>query len=201
MPYIKLITLILILFFSACSTQPEKTASSFNKKNTTIKKIKPLSPAERKLYKQALTELYNNKLDNAEYILKKFQKNRPDLSGPLANLGLIYYKKSNYKKAKEILQKSLKLNPNLSESFNLLGMIEVKNGNIQKAEKFYLQALKHKNNYANAHYNIALLYDIYLQNIEKAILHYKQYMVLSKTKDKITQEWLEQLENSLKNKE
>jgi len=202
MLYIKHIILVLILSVYGCSTQPyQHDLSSQNPsgKTTANSSGKPtFNKTERSFYKQALTALYNNELNKAESILKKFYVNRPDLAGPLANLGLVYYKKNNYPEAKNILHKALKLNPKLAEALNLSGMIELKEGNIQKAHELYIKAIKYKDSYANAHHNLALLNDIYLQDIEQAIFHYKRYLQFSKTKDKITIQWLEQLENSIK---
>jgi len=63
----------------------------------------------------------------------------------------------------------------------------------------YLKAIEIKPAYANAQYNLALLYDIYLQEIELAIKHYEIYTSLLKKPDEATQEWINHLKGTLKN--
>ncbi len=152
-------------------------------------------------YKAALTALKNNNLDKAENLFNEFSNTQPDLAGSWANLGLIYYKKNKLKKSEKFVNKAIKLNPKNPYAQNLLGMLENKNAKFRNAERHYILAIKYKKNYANAHYNIALLYDLYFREIKKAINHYKQYLKLIEKKglkDKITTNWLEQLQNSLK---
>jgi len=152
-------------------------------------------------YKNALKAIKKGKLDLAETLLNDFTTIYPELAGAWANLGLIYYKKNKLIKSKEYVNKAVNLNSINPYARNLLGMIETKNGNFKKAETHYLLAIKNKSNYANAHYNIALLYDIYFQEIRKSIVHYRKYLKLIKKKgrkDKKTIDWVEQLVNSIK---
>ena len=80
----------------------------------------------------------------------------------------------------------------------MMGFIEKQKGNIVKARDYYLRAIEIKDNYALAHYNLALVYDIYIQDIPKAIGHYQKYLALIKRKDQKTAEWVEQLKASMK---
>lgn len=153
------------------------------------------SEIEVQLYQQALLFLDNNELDKAEPILRTFSLKHPELAGPWANLGLIQLKRGNMDNAEGFLKEALTKNPKLPQAFNQLGVIEQNRGNALQAEQLYLQAIKENNDYAIAHYNIALLYDIYLQEIDKAISHYESYLELSDYKDQQTINWLKQLKS------
>jgi Tfp pilus assembly protein PilF len=157
-----------------------------------------VSESERNDYRNAITALNNNKLDLAESILKEMLKNRKDLAGPWANLGLVYLKKNDVANASKALEQALQLNPKQAYAHNLMGVIEYNNGNLKKATEHYQAALASKPDYANAHYNLALLYDIFYQDIPKAVEHYQLYMEHSKHADKETGTWLEQLSSTLK---
>lgn len=154
--------------------------------------------AEIKLYQQAITYLNENQLDKAESILLKFADNQPNLAGPWGNLGLIQLKRNNIDEAEKLLKKALEKNPQMAQALNLLGVIENKRGNIKQANHLYTQAIHHKNDYAIAHYNLALLYDVYLQDIKKAVKHYQRYLKLVNNQDQKTADWLEELKLSLK---
>lgn len=157
-----------------------------------------MTESERNDYRNAITALNNNKLDLAESILKEMLKNRKDLAGPWTNLGLVYLKKNDTTQATKALEQALQLNPKQPYALNLMGLIEYNQGNVQKAAEYYEAALLNKPDYANAHYNLALLYDIFYQDIPQAVAHYQQYMELTKHQDKETEVWLQQLASSLK---
>ena len=68
-----------------------------------------------------------------------------------------------------------------------------------EAKNDYLKAIQLKPDYINAQYNLALLYDIYLQDIKSAIQHYEIYLSLIDKPDEPTLEWVNHLKGTLKN--
>jgi len=159
------------------------------------------SEQEVALYRQAITALYNRELAQAELLFLKVIKLQPDLAGPWANLGLVYMKQGHIEKATKNAQIALKKNPRMAQAFNLLGYIETKKGNIIQAKEYYRKAIIYKPDYALAHYNLALLYDIYLQNIPDAVKYYESYLKIIGHKDKQTTEWVQELKNTLKRRQ
>ena len=157
-----------------------------------------ITESERNDYRNAITALNSNNLDLAENILKEILHARQDLAGPWANLGLVYLKKNNIPEASKALQHALQLNPKQAYALNLMGLIEYNQGNVKKAIEYYEAAILNKQDYANAHYNLALVYDIFYQDIPKAVEHYQRYTELTNHQDKETEVWLQQLSSSLK---
>ena len=149
------------------------------------------------LYQDALTELSKNNLKKAEKYFLTVTKKHPDFAGPWVNLALIYIKQEHYKKAEEHIKKSLEKNPKMAQALNMAGFIEERKGNINKAKNYYEKAIERKPDYALAHYNLALLYDVYLQNIREAIKHYQQYLSLLDEEDEKTENWVEELKFNL----
>ncbi len=189
MNYIKLTLVALLL--SSCATTTETTTVSSSG-------ISPLeqSLSEKSEYKKALTLLNHDKLDAAKEMFQQFRSDRPKLAGPYANLAIIALKNNEPEKALKLVKLALTKNPNLAQALNFLAYLEQVSGEIKSAEKHYKEAIKNKNNYAIAHYNIALLYDVYLQDIESAIPHYERYMELINNEDKNTADWLEQIKRT-----
>lgn len=192
MHYIKLF--IITLLVTSCSTSNEVTNSPSSGLNPLVQ-----SESERNEYKKAVLLLNKNQLEKAKSIFLQFNSQRPELAGPYANLAIIALKQNDIQKSFALIKTSLEKNSRSPQALNLLAYIEQKNGDIQSAEKHYKEALKYKDNYALAHYNLALLYDIYLQDIDKAIPHYERYMKLINNKDKITADWIEQLKRTKEN--
>jgi len=181
-----------------CASGPSKvsTAPKVEKQDTGTHK--PSVENLVTLYQDALTELSNNNLKKAEKYFLKVTKTHPDFAGPWANLALIYIKQERYKKAENHIQKTLEKNPEMAHALNMAGFIEERKGNINKAKTYYEEAIEKKPDYTLAHYNLALLYDVYLQNIREAIKHYQQYLSLLDGEDEKTENWIEELTFNLK---
>ena len=77
------------------------------------------------------------------------------------------------------------------------GFLELTRGNFAKAAGDYRQAIALKEDYALAHYNYALVNDIYFQDMKMAVRHYKRYLELTQNQDKKTADWVLELERNL----
>lgn len=193
MYYIKTLTYWLsLLVITACtSNQPLDEHTSQSSASTEA------SLEELSLYKDAIIALNDNNLEQAESLFIQLSDRQPNLAGPWANLALIQIKKDNLKQAQTYTTKALEKNPKMSQALNLSGYLAQKEGKISLAKTFYLQAITNKPDYALAHYNVALLYDVYLQDIEQAIKHYQLYLKHNERKDKKTEDWLEGLKATM----
>ncbi len=195
-PFIFSVLLFIVLLLTGCqSGSPTKTSnnvtSNFNNKS---------QPSEKQLatYQSALTLLNNKNYLNADKILLNLSQELPEFSGLWINLGLSNLLQKKPVIAEKYLNKALVLSPEIPQTLNLMGLLATHNRQVKSAEDYYKKAIKQDGNYSNAHYNLALLYDIYLQDTAKAITHYRRYLTLIENNDKITLSWLEQLEASLK---
>lgn len=186
----------LMLLLSGCAGAPrQQTPAQVAPTDDTA----AAATAEREiaLFQQAITALNNQQLDRAEADLKTITQNRPELAGPWVNLALLHVRKKNLAAAQAHVTKALERNPRLAQAHNVAGYLEAANGNIAKAVAHYQKAIELKADYALAHYNIALLNDIYLHDIPTAVQHYKRYLQLTNSQDKKTADWVAELERSL----
>jgi Tfp pilus assembly protein PilF len=188
MSYTKNIVLLALLL-SGCVQHPQHRPPDY-KPNISLSNVVN--------FKKAVASLASNNTDKAEAMFKELTSDNPEISGPWANLGLIYFKKNKYSKSEVAINNALILNPRNPYALNLSAMLARKKGNIRLAHSLYTKAIQHKNDYALAHYNLALLYDIYFQDISAASRHYRKYLTLTNGKDKQTVDWLEQIQNTLK---
>lgn len=194
--FIRVLTLLSMLSLFSCAQEQIKPSKETQNDITTNKSI---SKADREKYRDGITALHNNDLTNAQRIFNEFIRNKPKLAGAYTNLALVHFKKKEYDMSLKLVNKALQLNTRQAQALNLRAQLYVIDGKIHKAKDDYLLAIKTKPEYLNAQYNLALLYDIYLQEIELAIQHYKLYMLLLKKPDEATQEWITHLEGTLKN--
>ncbi len=191
-----LIPAIFIALFS-CSQptvkeETEQTASPPNNR-------KSLTKIQREIYRDGVTALYNKDYATAERIFKDFIHHKPELAGAYSNLALMHFKKKEYTESLALANQAIQLNPKQSQAYNLRGQLHIIEGEINKAKDDYSKSIELKPKYANAQYNLALLYDIYFQEIELAIKHYEIYLSLLKKPDEATTEWINHLKGTLNN--
>jgi tetratricopeptide (TPR) repeat protein len=192
MYYIKIyVAIILLTTITACSNQGVKTKTAPSKEESKS------SAQELTLYKEAIIALNNDELDKAETLFIRMSELQPNIAGSWANLALIKIKQGELKQASAFANTALTKNPNMPQALNLSGYLAQQRGEINQAKSYYLQAITYKEDYALAHYNLALLFDIYFQDIAKAIEHYQWYLAYSEQKDEATENWLEGLKATM----
>ena len=188
---------ISIMVLSACAQTLDKSSAATAQTHT-IENIS-VTTEEHEKYKKGIIALNNNENTKAERIFNELLEDKPELAGPYTNLALIQFKKKNYEQSLELVNKALLRNPELAQAYQLRGQLFVTKRKIHDAKKDYVKAIELKPDYINAHYNLALLYDIYLQEIALAIKHYETYLSLIKKPDEATQEWVNHLNGILAN--
>jgi len=67
-------------------------------------------------------------------------------------------------------------------------------GKFDDARRQYRKALDADPDYALAHLNIAILYDLYLQEPKEALPHYQAYQQLLPAEDGVVAKWIIELE-------
>ena len=187
---------VIVLALSACSQTPVRP-STVIPQNTKDQNLS-VTEEEREEYRGGLTALSNNNYSKAQYIFNEFIQNKPDMAGAYSNLALIYFKKEKYDQSLELINKALERNPDQAQAYQLRAQLLVIKGKIHEARNDYIKAIELKPDYINAQYNLALLYDIYLQEIELAIKHYEIYLSLLEKPDERTQEWVGHLKGILR---
>lgn len=137
-----------------------------------------VDPQWRLSYEHALTQLQANHLPEAERELTALAARRPQLAGPYGNLGILYFRAGRTADAEKALEHAIALNPR-PEYYNELGMVQRTEGRFDAAERAYRHALELDPDYAYAHLNLGILYDLYLQTPDRALPHYERYQALA----------------------
>lgn len=193
-------SLLTAMMLTACSNNADKTNSAAEQVAASADTNKSLN-VELTLYKKAIVALNENKLDDAKKLFTEMSELQPDMAGPWANLALIAMKNGDLSLAQQHVDRALQKNPNMSQALNLSGSLALQNGRINDAKSLFKQAITHKPDYALAHYNLALLYDVYYQDLPQAIAHYELYLQHYAPQDgqpdKDTQRWLKGLKSTV----
>ena len=144
-------------------------------------------------YVMALKAMNDKDYHKAMVIFQSIASRYPLLSGPLVNEGLIYLEQEKYDDAKEALNQAIKVNNKNPYAWNALGMTERQLGDFDASKKAYQQALTLDPLYARAHFNLAVLADLYLDDLPLALDHYQRYQSLQQQPDKSVTIWIADL--------
>lgn len=177
-----------------CGTSPKKTNAPSLQHTEQV----TIDQKHTELMQRAIALMEKNDITAAEGYLHQVVSSYPGFAPALNNLALINYQRSRFSDAKRYIDQVLSFNSPAPNTFNLAGLIAVETGEYKMAQGYYEQALQKSPSFANAHYNLALLYDMYFQNLPKAIQHYEFYVAAIPTVDEATQQWIEELKRNVK---
>ena len=199
----RLLVAILAAGLSACAGLqhgPGKApASSAARQNMAAEAT--VNPATKHDFDSALKAMLAGNDKEAERLLGQLAPKYPELSGPKANLGIVYLRSGRLAEAERVVTQAIKQHPNNATYYNLLGIIDRTAGKFTEARKAYDAALSIDANYAYAHLNIAILYDLYLHDGNKALQHYQRYQALSPKEDTQVVKWIVDLQKRMKKTE
>lgn len=158
--------------------------------------IQTQAPVEQKqsradsLYELAL---WTAQAEQVEKAIEQFQlliNEFPEYPRAYTNLGLLLLQQDKLEPAKNALLRAIEQDNNDAIAYNHLAIIERKQGAFKKSRTYYESALDADPEYANAHLNLGILLDIYLQDLKTALKHYKSYQKLTGNKDKTVDKWI-----------
>jgi tetratricopeptide (TPR) repeat protein len=156
---------------TASATRPSSTAGA--------KPAASAADATEASFRQALQLMQARDYTQAEPLLAELTRKQPQLAGPWLNLGILYARTQRRVEAIQTLRQGLGLNPKSAPAQNQLGILLRETGQLQAAEQAYQAALSAAPDYANAHLNLGVLYDVHLKQPALALKHYEQYRQLA----------------------
>ncbi len=179
----------------ACQTAPPQPEPEPVTEPTVVE---PLIDQNRLNYEVALEDLKTNRIKSAIEELKYLGNTAPDLEFIFTNLGLAYIKIKNYKGAEQAFQRAISQNNRDAVAYNHIGILNRLQGHFDKARLAYEKAIDVDPEYAQAHLNLGILYDIYLQNLKLALNQYETYQTLTDSQDKTVDRWIIDIKRRLK---
>jgi tetratricopeptide (TPR) repeat protein len=121
----------------------------------------------------------------------------PDFSGPLTDLGILYAHGGQNELAVASLTRAVQANPGNAVAHNWLGTLHREGGDFLRAEQAYRRAIAARSDYAPAHLNLAILYDVALHRPRDALAAYREYQRRLGKEDLIVAAWIRDLEARL----
>jgi Flp pilus assembly protein TadD len=185
--------LAVVLGLAGCGSAPPKPET--NGASAPV----PIAVKERvaRDYAEALEALRAGHHADAEQMFTKLTRDEPALSGPWANLGVIYRERGDTKAAEDAFKHAVELNPRNGTALNELGVIARERGDLLTAEASYQQCIKVQPEYAGCYLNLGILYELYLGRYADALDAYRTYQTLAAMPDERVQGWVDDLARRL----
>ncbi|TQV82807.1 hypothetical protein [Aliikangiella coralliicola] len=133
------------------------------------------------------------KFVQAEKILLSISEQNTQLSGPVVLLGDIAKLKQQTKAAIKYYAQAISVNSNNVNAYIKLAKMQRESGLFKHAQNTYAKALSKWSDFPEAHLNLSILYDVYLNQPEIAQKHMEAYQLLAKQKHAKVDSWLKDI--------
>lgn len=151
-------------------------------------------PESKHLFDMAIQAMQDEQWDSAKTYLTQLIDADPKLSGAILNLGIVATKQQKTELAEQYFKQAIDTNRNNLEAYNQLGVLYRSQGKFTLAEETYQQGLAIWDQYGPLHYNLGILYDLYMNRPSDALRHYKAFQALQEEPDKRVALWIKTLE-------
>jgi Flp pilus assembly protein TadD len=131
--------------------------------------------AVRTDHENAMRLLQQQKYADGIALLVKVTESAPTAIAPNIDLGIAYARTGDLDRAEASLKRALELDPSHPIAHNELGMVYRRKGRFADARASYETALELFPSFHFAHRNLAILCDMYLQDLNCALEHYEAY--------------------------
>ena len=189
--FIDLGTALLFVVSTGCSSTPRVEPAAQGAPPVEVSR----DTAER--FQQALAAMRAERYSEAEVLFTELTVKEPELSGPWANLGLVYLRLDRPDAAEAALKEAVTVNPGNCAALNELGVLARVRGDFLTAESSYLACIRAHPDFPEAHLNLGILYELYLGRFSEALDAYRTFQVLSGAPDERVEGWMIDLQRRL----
>ncbi len=145
------------------------------------------------LFIEAKRAFKKSQFKKAKQKLKVITGNDESLSGPWVLLGKIANQEKDFKGAEAYFNKALEVNQKNLNAYAELALLQRKQGRFKVAQNTLETALKVWPDFPEAHLNLGILYDIYLNQPVKAQQHLEAYVFLNNGKNLDAKNWYKEV--------
>ena len=131
-------------------------------------------------------------------LIGKLVETAADKPQLFTNIGLAHFRLQQDEPAEQAFLRALELDSADAVAWNHLGILHRRAGRFQEALAAYQNAIQIDEKYAHAQLNLGILFDLYLQDLEKALAQYRKYQSLVTEENSQVAGWIVDIERRLK---
>jgi len=189
--------IVAITMLAACNTTPSKPGSASTPVQIQVEESVGFTLIEdarvkgdvRVDYDRALELLARGNSTEGISLLETVAAAAPGLSAPRISLAIAHHRLGDLEQAEQHLLQALSINPDHPIALNELGIVYRKTARFAAARQQYEAALAVYPGYHYARRNLAVLCDLYLDDLECALSNYEAYMATVRSDDEAAM-WL-----------
>ena len=160
----------------------------------TITEQARISGEVRSQFDSALRLLEQERYPQGIAVLLEVAQKAPDVTAPYINLGIAYERIADFEHAEASFKKALELNPSHPVVYDELGLLYRQTGRFAAARTSYEKAIEIHSGFHFAHRNLAILCDVYLNDVPCALTHYEAYSRAEPDDEEVVK-WIADLRN------
>ncbi len=154
----------------------------------------PLDDSDQERLERIRRALAGDSLDRAEVRLRELETDHRFHPEVLMLRAMVARRQGEHPEAIRALETLLDQEPADAAATNDLALLYRQEGRIRDATALLERALESHPEHPRLHYNLAVLSELYLLDLEQALAHYRRYQSLSKEKDGDVALWIRDLE-------
>ncbi len=192
---VRSVALLVVLAIQACAPGPARHSAPATTQISASSTQSIAGSSELARYNAALALLEEGHNAAAIDALSALIADHPGLSGALTNLGILQAQNGDQGAALASFERACKANPDNVVAHNWLASLLRKQRRYGEAEQAYLRALRAQPDDPASHRNLAVLYDVSLNQPQLALKHYRRYQQLSGDGSLIVSAWIQRLQD------
>jgi tetratricopeptide (TPR) repeat protein len=183
------------LLMTGCASAPSPRADGADNA-AAVEAERNIPLKARTLYEQAVAAMAAGNTVDAELRFKEFLLQYPDYSGAWINLAILKSGQGDDDAAALHIEEALRVDPANAAALNQLGMLKRRQGDFVAAKAAYMKAVTAQPEYPLAHYNLGVLNELYLQQLDAALQHFERFLELG-GEDKQVEMWVADLKRRI----
>jgi predicted Zn-dependent protease len=191
--------LVAVFALSGCATGPKQSVSQQPAAAEQIsrKPVPPLTQPQQQVLDQALAASRSEQWDEAERALRQLATERPDHPVAHSRLGWVLQQRGDRSGAMKNYRQAIELDPSDAMTVNNLALMLMEDKQFSEAATLLRKGLEYAPDVPELHYNLGVVSELYLLDLETALRHYRRYRDLSESADKAVDGWIADLERRL----
>lgn len=191
----RLAAMALVALTAGCGSMMQTPEQGYEPPGAEVPLVRvPLDDKTERLVSRARDSLGRDNPGRARDYLKRIDGRYRYEPEVLLVHGMVDRMSGNHRKAKTHYETLLQVDPTHPAAANDLALLYREEGRIREARGLLSTSLEAHPDRARLHYNLAVLYELYLLDLERALTHYREYQAHSDGKDEEVARWIKDLE-------
>lgn len=188
-----------LLLLAGCAGTPERAGDNRQDAQaspvTAVRApVEPLTEPQAQLLVQAREAARAEDWPVSTAALSELAAARPDLAWVQSRLAWVYQQQGEIERAQGLYRQAVGGNPADALTVNNLALLLQRQGEFAEARDLLEQGLTLSPEVPELHYNLAVLSELYLLDLEAALIHYRRYQQLTGGEDQRVTGWIADLE-------